>query len=91
MWPRAALAWVKSFSGPVVVERSAWKAWARAAGGGDGGGGVGGGAAVAVDGDGGSGLRERGGDGGAEAGGCSGDEGGFVVEAEEVEDVLGVH
>ena len=55
--------------------------------GGDGGGGVGGGAAVAVDGDGGSGLRERGGDGGAEAGGGSGDEGDFVVEAEEVEDV----
>ncbi len=62
-----------------------------ASGGGDGGGGVGGGAAVAVDGDGGSGLRERGGDGGAETSGGSGDEGGFIVEAEEIEDVLGVH
>jgi hypothetical protein len=53
---------------------------------GDGVGGVGGGAAVAMDGDCGSGLRERGGDGGAEAGGGSGDESGFSVEAEEIED-----
>ena len=54
----------------------------------DGGGGVVGGAAVAVAGDGGSGLRECGGDGGSEAAGGAGDEGDFVVEAEEVECVL---
>ena len=91
MRPRAALAWVKSFFGAGGDGEVGLEGVGAAAGGGDGGGGVGGGAAVAVDGDGGSGLRERGGDGGAEAGGGSGDEGDFVVEAEEVEDVLGVH
>ena len=54
-------------------------------------GGLVGGAAVAVDGDGGSGLGEGSGDGCTESAGGSGDEGDFIVEAEEVEDVLGRH
>ncbi len=59
-----------------------------ATGGLDGGGGIVGGAAVAVAGYGGSGLRECCGNGGSEAAGSTGDEGDFVVEAEEVKCVL---
>ena len=61
------------------------KGLGTASGGVDGGGGVVGGAAVAVDGYGGSSLRERSGDGRAETAGGSGDEGYFIVETEEIE------
>ena len=62
----------------------------RRAAGGDGGGGFGAARRLPWHGYGGSGLRERDGDGGAEAAGGAGDEGDFVVEAEDVEDVCGL-